>query len=301
MSAFDLLLTALFFLVAVLYSSVGHGGSSGYQAVMALCGATPAVIRPTALVLNILVSALATWKFQRAGYFVGRLFWPFVLASAPAAFLGGLVKLPDAYFRPLLGVILLYAALRLAIGASRSDQRPTSPPGLPVALVVGALIGLLSGLTGTGGGIFLTPLMLLAHWATPRQSAAASAAFILVNSVSGLLGWLRSAQQVELPALPYWGAAALVGGYLGAHLGSRYLVPLTLRRLLALVLVLGGVKLLFPAPKPLPPQSKGSAWRSAPSSVTPLPGTLGNTARPRSTRTPWAQSWPSSTAPSMST
>lgn len=233
-------LPLLFFLAALLYASVGHGGASGYLAVMALSGVAPPTMKPVALALNVLVSSVALVQFARAGAFEWRLFWPFALVSAPCAFLGGRVP-PAEYYGSLVGAVLLFAAWRLAAGARATSVERRLPVAL--ALVCGAAIGFLSGLTGVGGGIFLSPLLLLSGWADARRTAGVSAAFILVNSLAGLAG--RTAHLAELPpAFPLWAACALAGGFLGATFGSRHLANPALRRLLALVLVVAGVKML---------------------------------------------------------
>jgi hypothetical protein len=243
----DLLLGVLFFAAALLYSSVGHGGGSGYLAAMALLGVPPAMMRPTALVMNIGVAAISMVKFARAGGFDWRLFLPFALTSVPMAFVGGRIQLPVTWFGALLGVVLLFSATRLFTETLRHDgqaRRVRGPPPVPVALLVGAGIGLLSGLTGVGGGIFLSPLVVLLGWGTVRDSAAPTAAFILVNSASGLIGLLT--RQPALPeALPFWVAAVLVGGTIGATLGARRLGNTGLRRALAAVLLVAGAKMVF--------------------------------------------------------
>lgn len=242
----EVLLGVLFFGAAVLYSSVGHGGASGYLAAMALAGVPPALLRPTALVMNVAVSSISLYKFARAGGFRWRLFLPFAVTSIPMAFIGGRIHLPVAWFRVLVGAVLLYSAWRLFSETLRADrpERPvTGPPPIPIALVVGAGIGLLSGLTGVGGGIFLSPLIVLMGWATVRDSAAPTAAFILANSIAGLLGLLT--RQPALPeALPYWVAAVIAGGLIGASLGARRLGHRALRRALAAVLVIAGAKMM---------------------------------------------------------
>jgi uncharacterized protein len=242
LQATDALLPAAILVAAVLYSSVGHGGASAYLAVMALAGLAPAVMRPSALVLNLIVAAIAAVRFARAGHFCWRLFWPFAVASIPFAFLGGAITLPDAVYRRLLGVVLLFAAYRLwrVFGGGGSLRTPS----LLTALLWGAAIGMLSGLTGVGGGIFLSPLLLLARWAEPKPTAAVSAAFIWVNSFAGLLAKPASLAALP-PGIPLWAIAAAAGGILGASLGSRRLPGLALRRLLALVLLVAGGKLLF--------------------------------------------------------
>jgi len=243
----DVLLGALFFAAALLYSSVGHGGGSGYLAAMALLGVPPLMMRPAALVMNIGVAAISLYKFSRAGGFSWRLFLPFALTSVPMAFVGGRIQLPVDWFGVLVGLVLLFSAARLFTETLRGGgqgRAARGPPPVAVALLVGAGIGLLSGLTGVGGGIFLSPLVVLMGWGTVRDSAAPTAAFILVNSIAGLIGLLT--RQPALPeALPYWVAAVLVGGLIGASLGSRRLGNVGLRRALAAVLLVAGAKMIF--------------------------------------------------------
>ncbi len=236
-----LLFTGIF-LMAVLYSSVGHAGASGYIAVMSLLSLAPASIKPTALALNILVALIASWQFWRAGCFRWALFWPFALAAIPLAFVGGHVDLPTWVFQRLLGAVLLFSAWRL-VSNPTAEKSPRTPP-LAAALVCGALIGLLAGLTGTGGGIFLTPLLLLAGWARAKEAAAVSALFILCNSTAGLLGNWASTQALPGFILPLLGVAA-AGGFIGSTLGSRRFAPALIKRFLALVLLVAGLKLLL--------------------------------------------------------
>lgn len=235
-------LAAAILLVAFLYSSVGHAGASGYIAVMTLFGLAPAVIRPTALALNILVASIATWQFRRAGHFSWRVFWPFAALAVPMAFLGGYMALPTRVFRILIGVVLLLSAARFFARPGPDEVKGDPPRG--AALAIGAGIGLLSGLTGTGGGIFLTPLVLLMKWAPTRTASAVSALFILVNSVAGLLGNVSATRGFPLPAVALLGAAG-VGGAVGSYLGSSRLPPVAIKRLLAVVLVIAGLKLVF--------------------------------------------------------
>lgn len=235
-------LCVLVFVAAVLYSMVGHAGASGYLAAMALVGIAPAVMKPTALTLNILVATVGTIQFARAGRFSWPLFWPFALGSIPFAFLGGALALPVTVYKRLLALVLLYAAFRLFRGAtSRSEPRPVARP---VAIGAGAGIGFLSGLTGVGGGIFLSPLMLIMGWADARRTAAVSVAFILVNSVSGLLGHVASVRSLPRET-GILAAVALAGGLIGSTLGSRKLPNPVLRRLLGVVLVTAAAKLLL--------------------------------------------------------
>jgi uncharacterized protein len=238
------LLTALIFVAAILYSSVGHAGASGYLAAMALMNVAPEVMRPTALCLNIIVATIGTIQFARAGHFAWNIFWPFAVTSVPCAFIGGTLQLPYDYYRAAVGVVLLFAAVRLIYSASRSSGNEPKPLPLAVALIGGASIGLLAGLTGVGGGIFLSPLLLLAGWATVRQTAGVSVAFILVNSIAGLAGNLASVQYLP-PQIPLLALTVAVGGLIGSQLGSRHLAPILLRYLLAVVLVMAGCKMIF--------------------------------------------------------
>lgn len=239
-----LLLSALIFVAALLYSSVGHGGASGYIAVMALAGIAPEVMKPTALMLNVLVASIATYKFYRAGAFSWRLFWPLAITAVPMAYLGGALVLPGHFYKPLVGLVLLYAAWRSIITPSQHADSPLATPHTALLLTLGAGLGLLSGLTGVGGGIFLSPILLLYRWAHLRVISGVAAAFILVNSCAGLLG-LFSSQGLSLPSsLPYWALAAVLGGWLGAEFGSRRLANPMLRKLLALVLAIAGAKML---------------------------------------------------------
>ncbi|MFN2596806.1 MAG: sulfite exporter TauE/SafE family protein [Pyrinomonadaceae bacterium] len=240
-----LLLSLLIFAAAALYSSVGHAGASGYIAAMALFGTAPTVMKPTALCLNILVATIAAYRFWRAGAFGWRTFYPFAATSIPFAFLGGALQLPTTIYKQIVGVALLFAAVRLFQRTlAKAAESETHEAPLVAALPLGALIGLLSGLTGVGGGIFLSPLLLLMNWADARRTAGVSAAFILVNSIAGLAGNYASVK--SLPAtIPYLAVAALLGGLLGAELGSRRLAGATIRRVLAVVLVVAGMKLIF--------------------------------------------------------
>ena len=237
-----LLIIAAIFVVAVLYSSVGHGGASGFLAVMAFLSVAPAVTRPTALVLNLFVASIGAYQFYRAGHFSWKLFWPFAVTSIPFAFLGGMITLPTHIYKTLLGLVLLFAAFRLAWKFSKEVE--PAAPNIWIALVCGAAMGLLSGLVGVGGGIFLTPLLLLMTWSETKTAAGISALFILVNSAAGLLG---NYQQVSVlpPDVWFWIAAAVAGGIVGSLLGSRKFDSLMLRRVLAAVLLFAAVKLIF--------------------------------------------------------
>jgi uncharacterized membrane protein YfcA len=242
-SASDALLAGLFSAVAALYGSVGHGGASGYLAMMALVGLSPAVMRPTALVLNLVVSATSAVRFARAGHFSWRLLWPFIAGSIPLAFLGGRLAVSAPVYRGLVGVALLAAAVRLAIDSRRIDDGDVRPCPVVPAIAAGSGLGLLSGVTGVGGGIYLSPLLLFMRWATTQQTAGISGAFIFVNSLAGLLGNLSSVRAIP-SSLPLWVGAVLVGGFIGSGLGARRFSRTVFRRVLAAVLILAAWKLL---------------------------------------------------------
>lgn len=233
---------ALIFIAALLYSAVGHAGASGYLAAMAFLGTPPDTMRPTALLLNLLVATIGTIQFARAGYFRWSLFWPFALGSIPAAYLGGHLSLPGTAYRIVVGVVLVLSAARFIVTWRAPDRARNSVPA-PVALLIGAVLGLLAGLTGVGGGIFLSPVLLLAGWADLRTTAATSVTFILVNSAAGLLGQ-RAALSAVGDVAPAWAAAAVLGGLLGSWLGSRRLPNTGLRIVLAAVLAVAGLKLI---------------------------------------------------------
>jgi uncharacterized membrane protein YfcA len=240
-------LAVLILAAAILYSSVGHAGASGYLAAMALVGVAPDVMKPTALALNILVASIATARYYRAGYFYWSALWPFAIGSIPLSFVGGAITLPSYLYKPAVGLVLLYAAYRLILSTvavpPESADKGISIPTAP-AVASGGVIGLLSGLTGTGGGIFLSPLLLFTGWAGTRPTSGASAAFILVNSVAGLAGNFASVKNLP-DALPVWGVAAAVGALIGTQLGTRHFQSNGIRRALATVLIIAGLKLIF--------------------------------------------------------
>jgi uncharacterized membrane protein YfcA len=242
MEASQILIILAVFAVAVLYSSVGHGGASGYLAVMALLAVAPEVTRPAALILNLFVASIAFVQFYRAGHFDWRIFLPFAAGSVPLAFVGGMIHLPVTVYKIILGVCLFIAAVRLSLNLkSDADARA---PKIWICLLIGAILGFVSGLVGVGGGIFLTPILLLMNWTETKRAAGISALFILVNSISGLLG--NYAQVLKLPVAVYvWIMAAIVGGLIGATLGSCRFNSLVLRRVLAFGLLIAGAKLMF--------------------------------------------------------
>ena len=239
-----IILSILFFFAALLYSSVGHGGASGYLAVMGLVGIEPSLMKPTALCLNILVSSIAFFRFYKAGAFSWGLFIPLALTAIPFAYLGGTVSLPSHIYKPVVGAVLLFAAYQSFKSANiLTEQQILKPVSNYLLLVVGAGLGLLSGLTGVGGGIFLSPLLLFTRWSTPKIVAGVAAAFIFVNSVSGLLGVLSTGAKIP-SELPIWLTVVLVGGFLGATYGSKKLADPILNKLLAIVLLIAGAKMI---------------------------------------------------------
>jgi uncharacterized protein len=241
-----LLLASGMLVAAFVYASVGHGGASAYLAAMALAGIAPLEMRPIALTLNVLVSSLAAWKFWRAGHFRWRLFWPFAAVSIPFAYLGGAITLPGTWYKVLVGLVLVIAAWQLwRSGRAGEEMGAVREPAVPLAVAIGAAMGLLSGLTGVGGGIFLSPLLLMLGWAGTKQTAAVAAPFILVNSLAGLAAGFV-AGTASLPASTWMLAVAvLAGGWLGAEYGSRRFANPLVRRVLAAVLALTGVKMVL--------------------------------------------------------
>lgn len=239
-----LAICSLLFVVALLYSSVGHGGASGYLAVLSFFAVAPKSMSTTGLILNLFVAGIAFLAFYRAGHFSPSLTWPFLVTSVPAAFLGGMIHVPKSTYAVLLAIALTFAAFRLMI-QFRSDTASNEIrlPNLPVVLVIGAIIGLISGIVGVGGGIFLSPLILLMHWADPKKTSATSAAFILVNSIAGLAGRFLSGS-FEIGVLAPFVLAAFLGGLAGANLGANKFSGITLRRVLGVVLMIAAYKLV---------------------------------------------------------
>jgi uncharacterized membrane protein YfcA len=234
-----------FLLVALLYSSVGHAGATGYLALMALAGIGPETMRPTALVLNLAVASIAVVRFARADLLPWRTLGPFVVGSVPAALIAGSLTIPDAAYRPLLALVLVAASIRLATRTKRdvAADRTVVPPPAPLATLVGSGIGLLAGATGTGGGVFLTPLLIARRWATTREAAGLSAGFILANSAAGLAG--NTSSLALLPdTLPLALLCAAVGALIGSELGARKIGLIGLRRLLALVMLVAALRLI---------------------------------------------------------
>lgn len=237
-------IAALMAVAAALYSSVGHGGASAYLAIMALFSVAPEVMRPTALALNLVVAGFGAARYGLSGQTNWKLLLAFAVTATPAAWLGGGIHLPPEYYRPLVGVLLIAAAARLFWSPKQLAYRAVSTPKWLITLPVGAALGFLAGLTGTGGGIFLSPLIILFAWETPRHTSGVAAGFIFLNSTAGLLGNLTSVR--GLPAeLPWLIGAVAAGALLGTWLGVEKLPRERLLQALGLVLTLAGIKLIF--------------------------------------------------------
>jgi uncharacterized membrane protein YfcA len=237
-------LAILFALGAALYSSVGHGGASAYIAAMALFSVAPETMKPTALALNLLVAGYGAWRYWSRGLSNWKLVLAFAATATPAAFIGGGIHLPAIYYKPLVGILLWLAAARLLWQPTALAYRAVSAPPLWISLPAGAVLGLLAGLTGTGGGIFLSPLIILMHWEEPRHTSGVVSAFIFLNSAAGLAG--NAASVGHLPSeLPIFLAAVGSGALLGTWLGVDRLPRPWLLRTLGLVLSIAGAKLLF--------------------------------------------------------
>ena len=233
----------LLFVVAFLYASVGHGGASGYLALMALFSVAPAVMKPTALLLNLFVSLIAFLQFYRGNFFRWRIFWPFALASIPLAYVGGLILVDANIYKKVLGLLLLLPVIRfLFFSQTKVEEKKQSNIGL--SLFLGATIGFLSGLIGIGGGILLSPMLLLLKWTDQKETAAISAIFIFVNSLSGLAGQLTKGIQFTSDMYSYV-IVAFIGGLCGAYFGALKFRQPILKNVLATVLLLAAYKLLF--------------------------------------------------------
>ena len=238
-----ILFYVLLFLVAFFYSSVGDGGASGYLALMAIFSGAPDVMKPTALLLNIFVSLISFIQFYRGGHFNFKLFLPFAIASVPMAFIGGLINVDAFIYKKILGALMLIPIARFLLFRNiRVDEIKKS--SLPVSLLTGAGIGFLSGLIGIGGGIILSPVLLLLKWADMKQTAAISALFIFINSLSGLAGQFTKGVQFSSDMYAYV-AVAFIGGVLGAYYGSLKFRQPILKYLLAIVLMVAAYKLLL--------------------------------------------------------
>ena len=246
MTIADIILAcSLFFIIAILYSSVGHAGSSGYLALMALLSFAPETIKPTSLVLNIIVASIASYKYIREGCFDRKVFFPFVFSSIPMAFIGGYITLNPKYFKLIAGLFLVIAAFLLVLREySRSKDKEIKKMNLQYGLGIGGAIGLISGLIGVGGGIFLSPIIISLNWTTVKKASGIAAMFILCNSVAGLTGHLAGLNKIDHYII-YWIPAVVLGGLLGSHLGTVKLNTKVIIACLFLVLLTAGLKFLL--------------------------------------------------------
>ena len=230
-------------IVAFLYASVGHGGASGYLALMAIFSFAPETMKPTALLLNLFVAGIAFYHYYKAGYFNKKLFLSFAVASIPLAFLGGMIEVDASIYKKILAVLLIFAILKM-LNVFGKESEYIKQVKLWQGLAVGSIIGFFSGLIGIGGGIILTPIILLLHWGKMKEAAAVSALFIWVNSAAGLIGQISSGVEISSQAFILVGVA-LIGGFLGSYYGSRKFNNSLLRYVLAFVLIIASVKLFF--------------------------------------------------------
>lgn len=235
----------LFLIIATLYSSVGHAGASGYLAIMALLSFAPETIKPTSLVLNIVVATIASIKFIREGYFDQKIFMAFVITSIPLAFLGGYLSISPKYFKLIAGIFLIISAILLII-KTYIKPKQSEPRTMPIAygLIIGSVIGLASGLIGVGGGIFLSPIVIIANWTTVKNASGVAALFILCNSVAGLAGHLTALNELNLQIF-YWIIAVAIGGILGSYLGTIRFNSKIIITCLFFVLLTAGMKFVF--------------------------------------------------------
>lgn len=241
------LLSVAFLVIAMVYAAVGQAGASGYIAIMGLVGFAPLAMKTTALSLNLLVAAIGTVLFLKVGRLSWRNVWPFAILGFPFSMLGGAVHLSESAYFPLVGSVLILSGLQMGStafrGKSSGSDTPVTPPFWS-ALATGAIIGFVSGTTGTGGGVFLAPIILSMNWGTARQTAATTAVYNLLNSAAALLGAYAAWNQIP-PSLPLWLVAVAAGGSVGAYIGSRYLSDRWLRGILAILLLASGLKLIW--------------------------------------------------------
>lgn len=240
-----LIATLLFFLIATLYSTVGHAGASGYLAIMAILSFSPEAIKPTSLLLNILVALIASIKFIHRGYFDKKVFLSFIITSLPCAFLGGYFTIQSGIFKILAGIFLLVSGLLMLTRIHHKKEiKEQIPINLILALPIGCLIGFISGLIGIGGGIFLSPIIVFAKWTTVKKASGITALFILLNSIAGFAGNYTSLKNID-PNYSYWIVAVAVGGLIGSYLGSKHFNTKVIFFFLFLVLFTAGLKLLL--------------------------------------------------------
>lgn len=231
-------------LMALLYASVGHGGASGYHAIMALFAIETSHMKSTALILNIFVAGISFYHYYKGGYFKWKIFFPFALSSIPLSYIGGAIAVQEEIYKGILGFFLVFAVLKM-LGISRKEQKDLKELPFSVGIVFGGILGFVSGLIGIGGGIILSPVLLLFGWAKMKEAAAVSALFIFVNSVSGLIGILNSGNYKPIENISLWILIAIIGGFVGSYLGSKKMSNSGVRYLLGIVLSLASIKLLI--------------------------------------------------------
>jgi uncharacterized membrane protein YfcA len=234
----------LLFLVALFYSSVGHGGASGYIAVLTILGVSTALVKPSALLLNIFVAGIAFYQYYRKGYFRWRLFYPFAVLSVPMAYLGSFVVLDETWYKRILGICLVLATARIIGVFNPKKEVLIRKMPVPMGIVIGAALGFVSGMIGIGGGIILSPVIVLFGWGSLKETSAVSALFIVVNSIAGILGLLKQ-KIIWSPQILLWLLVAIAGGFIGSYVGSYKSSNTTLKNILAAVLFVASIKLIF--------------------------------------------------------
>ena len=242
-SNFFILFALLMVVMAFLYSSVGHGGASGYLAVMSLFSLPISIMKPSALLLNLFVSGISFFFYYQKEHFKPKLFYPFAITSVPAAFIGGMIPLENSFYKIVLAVVLIFVAFRL-FGFFTNKENEITPVNNWAALAIGFGIGMLSGMLGIGGGVILSPIILLLGWATIKETAAISSLFIFVNSMAGLLGYFISGKSIPMDSF-YLVPLTVFGGILGSYLGSRYFSNSVLKYVLASVILIASIKLII--------------------------------------------------------
>lgn len=237
------ILSGIIFFVAILYSTVGHGGASAYLATMALFGLTPDIMKPTALILNIIVAGIGSVSYIRAGSFSWQVFWPFALGSLPLTYWASTLEISHNLYKIILGSILIFTSLWLLIGKKNSNDQTTKSGNTLVKIIIGGAIGFIAGITGIGGGVLLSPLLILTHWADPKKTSGIASTFIVANSIVGIIGHLS---ETKFPPnyIWYFVATAAIGGLIGSNLGSKRLANSGIKKVLAVIMLISGVQLV---------------------------------------------------------